>query len=40
MLERDFEFIARRYYLTLAAEPRLRVSGNRLSVTFEYEGED
>ena len=40
MMERDFAFLADRYYLSLKAQPRIRVAGNRLSVYFEYEGED
>lgn len=39
-MERDFAFLAQRYYLSLSERPRLRISGNRLSVFFEYEGED
>lgn len=40
MMERDFSYLAERYYLSLSATPRLRVSGARLSVFFEFEGED
>ena len=40
MLERDFAFLAQRYYLTLTATPKIRVSGSRMSVSFEYESED
>ena len=40
MLERDFSYLAQRYYLTLTQPPRVRVSGNRLTVSFDYEGED
>lgn len=40
MMERDFAYLADRYYLTLEGKPRIRVSGKRLLVTFEYEGED
>ncbi|MBP3893303.1 MAG: ATP-binding protein [Atopobiaceae bacterium] len=40
MMERDFAYLADRYYLTLSSQPRIRVAGNRLSVYFEYEGED
>ena len=40
MMERDFDYLAERYYLTLSGRPRMRVSGNRLSIFFEYEGED
>lgn len=34
MLERDFDFIAERYYLNLAAEPRVNVSKDKVTVTF------
>lgn len=40
MMERDFAYLAERYYLNLTGKPRMRVSGNRLSVFFDYEGED
>lgn len=40
MMERDFAYLADRYYLNLTSQPRIRVAGNRLSVYFEYEGED
>ena len=40
MMERDFAYLAERYYLTLRDKPHIRVSGNRLSVFFEYAGED
>lgn len=39
-MERAFEELGERYYLRLSREPRLRVSGTRLTVTFDYEGED
>ena len=40
MMERDFAYLSERYFLTLSQAPRIRVSGNRLTVSFEYEGED
>lgn len=40
ILERDFDFIAERYYLSLASEPRIHVSRDRISVTFELEKHD
>lgn len=40
MMERDFAFLAERYYLSLSGPARIRVHGNRISVFFEYEGED
>ncbi len=39
-MEREFAYLADRYYLTLSDTPRLRVSGGRLSVTFEFDEED
>lgn len=35
VMERDFSLLAERYYLTLASEPRVRVSPRRLTVTFD-----
>ena len=40
ILERDFEFIAERYYLSLADEPRVRVSKDKITVTFNLEKHD
>lgn len=40
MLERDFSYLADRYYLSLAEKPRLRVSGGRISVVFQFDEED
>ncbi|WP_455137156.1 ATP-binding protein [Thermophilibacter sp.] len=34
-MERDFSMLAERYYLTLAHEPRVRVSPRRVTVTFD-----
>lgn len=39
LLERDFAYLADRYYLNLAATPRLQVSGTRISVYFDYEND-
>lgn len=39
-VERDFNALADRYYLNLAASPRIRVSRDRITVTFELGGED
>lgn len=36
-LERDFEGIASRYYLSLTREPRIRVSRDCITVTFDYQ---
>lgn len=35
VMERDFSLLADRYYLTLAGEPRVRVGGQRVTVTFD-----
>ena len=40
IMERDFAFLAQRYYLSLAADPRVRVSRNRVTVSFELEKGD
>ena len=40
MMERDFAYLSDRYYLSLGMEPRLRVSGRRITVTFEVDSED
>lgn len=40
MMERDFAYLSDRYYLSLGTEPRLRVSGRRITVTFEVDSED
>lgn len=40
MMERDFAFLADRYYLSLAADPRVRVSRNRITVSFELDKHD
>jgi hypothetical protein len=40
MMERDFSYLAERYYLSLSGPVKMRVRGNRLSILFEYEGED
>ncbi len=37
LLERDFESIADRYYLTLTHEPKIRVSKDSIIVTFEIQ---
>ena len=34
-MERDFSFLADRYYLSLAQDPKVRVSRGRVTVTFE-----
>ena len=40
LMERDFQLIADRYYLKLSEHPRIRVSGDRMTVSFSYESED
>lgn len=40
ILERDFNFLAERYYLTLSGEPRVRVLRDKLCVTFELDKGD
>jgi hypothetical protein len=40
IMERDFRYIADRYYLTLAQEPKVRVSRDKVTVTFEVEKGD
>ena len=40
VMERDFSLLAERYYLSLAGEPRVRVSGQRVTVTFDLAPSD
>ncbi len=40
IMEQQFEFVGERYYLTLAGSPRIRLSGDRLVVTFPIEEDD
>ena len=40
ILERAFDFIAERYYVSLSAEPRVSVSHDRVTVTFDLEKGD
>ena len=40
VMERDFALLADRYYLTLAGEPRVRVTGSRVTVTFDLAPSD
>lgn len=39
-LERDFQDLSRRYYLTLQGEPRVRVRHDRITVTFDLGKEE
>ncbi len=40
VLERDFSSLAERYYLSLSADPKVRVTPRRITVTFELEEGD
>lgn len=40
IMERDFSFLAERYYLTLSAAPKVRFLGDRVVVSFPVEEED
>lgn len=40
VMERDFELLAQRYYLSLASDPKVRVSGKKITVTFDLEERD
>lgn len=40
VMERDFESLAERYYLSLSADPRVRVTPRRITVTFDLEEGD
>lgn len=39
-VERDFDYLANRYYLGLSGSPRVRVAHNRVTVTFDLEKND
>lgn len=39
-VERDFQSLAERYYLVVDGEPRVRVSGDRITVTFNVQKTD
>ncbi len=40
IMERDFSFLADRYYLTLSDEPRVHVTKRKITVTFDIEEGD
>lgn len=40
VMERDFSDLASRYFLTLSKEPKIRVSKDRITVTFDIDKED
>lgn len=37
IMERDFEFVAQRYYLSLSSEPRVSVTRDKITVTFDLD---
>lgn len=39
-LERDFDLLAERYYLSLSSDPKVRVGKRRITVTFDLEERD
>lgn len=39
-MERDFNELASRYYLSLAGDPKIRVSGDKVTVTFHIDKEE
>ena len=39
-LERDFSYLSERYFLTLAHEPTVRVTRDRITVTFDISKEE
>lgn len=39
-LERDFDLLAERYYLSLSSDPKVRVGRGRITVTFDLEERD
>ena len=39
-LERDFDLLAERYYLSLSSDPKVRVGRGRITVTFDLEEAD
>ncbi|MGI6229571.1 MAG: ATP-binding protein [Tractidigestivibacter sp.] len=40
LLERDFDFIGERYYVSLASDPKIRVGKGRITVTFDLQDAD
>ena len=40
VMERDFALLAERYYLTLSADPKVRVAHGKITVTFDLEEGD
>ena len=40
IMERGFSYVAKRYYLSLSAEPKVKVSPRRITVTFDLDESD
>ena len=40
IMERGFSFVAKRYYLSLAADPKVKVTPRRITVTFDLDESD
>ena len=40
IMERGFSYVAKRYYLSLSAEPKVKVSPHRITVTFDLDEND
>ena len=40
IMERGFSYVAKRYYLTLAADPKVKVTPKRITVTFDLDEND
>ena len=40
IMERGFSYVAKRYYLSLSAEPKVKVSPHRITVTFDLDESD
>ena len=40
IMERGFSFVAKRYYLSLAADPKVKVTPKRITVTFDLDESD
>ena len=39
-MEKAFSFVSSRYYVRLSSDPKVRVSSNKITVTFDIEDED
>jgi hypothetical protein len=40
IMERSFDFIAEKYYVSLVDEPRIRVGSDKIVITFDLEKQD